>query len=123
MNPLSHEQRIEAIRRLEAASDQYPAVSTLKAIDKLLVFGEVFSYTDLDHIVGKRAYPLPVERGVELYLMMARVKNVCEPKGDVIGPACALRRIDFEQLTREEALDLKNGIGSRGGAVLLASSI
>ncbi len=113
MNPLTHGERIEAICRWEAAGDQYPAASTLKAIDKLLVYGEVFSYTDLERIVGKRDYPIQVERGVELYLMMARVKNVCEPKGDGIGPACAVRRIDFEQLTREEALDLKNGIGFR----------
>jgi hypothetical protein len=113
MNPLSHEQRIEAICRLEAASDQYPAASTLKAIDKLLVFGQGFSHTDLERIVGKRAYSLQVERGIELYLMMARIMKVCEPKGPMIGPACAVRRIDFEQLTREEALDLKNGIGFR----------
>ncbi len=113
MNPLSHEQRIEALCRLEAASDHYPAASTLKAIDKLLVFGEVFSYTDLERIVGKRAYPLQVQRGIELYLMMAPIKNLCEPKGKIPGPACAIRLIDFEQLTREEALDLRNGIGSR----------
>jgi hypothetical protein len=113
MNPLSHDQRIEAICRLEAAGDKYPAPSTLKAIDKLLVFGEVFSYTDPERIVGKRAYPLQVERGIELFLMMARLMNLCEPKGQTVGPACAVRRIDFEHLTREEALDLKNGIGFR----------
>lgn len=113
MNQLSHDQRVEAIRRLEAASAHYPAASTLRAIDKLLVFGEVFSYTDLERIVGKRAYPLQVERGIELYLMMALVMKVCEPKGQISGPACAVRQIDFEQLTLEEALDLKNGIGFR----------
>lgn len=113
MDPLSLEQRIEAIRRLDAASDQYPEASTLKAIDKLLVFGEVFSYTDLERIVGKRAYPLQVERGIELYLMMARVMKLCEPKGEAIGPACALQQINFERLTRDEALDLRNGIGFR----------
>jgi hypothetical protein len=113
MKPLSHDERIEAICRLEAAGDHFPAVSTLKAIDKLLVFGEVFSCTDLERIVGKRDYPIQVERGVDLYLMMARIMNLCEPKGDTRGPACAVRLVDFERLTREEALDLKNGVGIR----------
>jgi hypothetical protein len=113
MNPLSHDQRIEAIGRLEAESDRYPAASTLKAIDKLLVFGEVFSHTDLERIVGKRDYPIQVERGIELFLMMASIKNVCEPKGQIVGPACAVRQINFERLTRDEALDLRNGIGLR----------
>ena len=113
MNPLSHEQRVEALCRLEGTSSYPQARMRLDAIDRLLVLQEDFCESDVRRILAKRELPLPLERALELYVMMGRVMKLCEPKGQAIGPTCVVRQIKFEELTYAEALDLKNGIGFR----------
>lgn len=113
MDALSPDQRVESLRRLEARSDQYLTALILRAIDTLLVFGENFSNTVLERIVDAGKHPAKIERALQLYAMMFRLMNVCEPKGKRIGPSCFLRLIEFETLTRKEALELKNGFGWR----------
>jgi uncharacterized protein with HEPN domain len=46
-------------------------------------------------------------------MMMHRLTKLCEPKGDAVGPACAVQPIIFEELTLAEALELRNGIRLR----------
>ena len=113
MNRPPHCRYDAAFHRWEEMRAHHQADIRIKAIEHLLFWPNDFTESELRPILEKREYPLQVKRAVELYAMMARVKNVCEPKGYGIGPACAVRRIDFEELTLEEALDLKNGIGYR----------
>jgi len=113
MNAPPHCHRDAALHRLEKISDRYQADLRLKAIDKLLFSREPFSESALRRFVGKRDYPLQVERGLELYMMMARLTKLCEPKAGAIGPACTVRQIMFEELTLADALELKNGLGLR----------
>lgn len=113
MNPLAHDQRVEALRRLEAISEYPQARMRMEAIDRLLVIPEDFCDSDVRRILGKREHRIQIQRALELYVMMARVMKLCEPKGRAIGPACVVRQIKFEELTYAEALDLKNGIGFR----------
>jgi len=109
---LSPEQRREGLRRLEARSGQHLTALILNAIDTLIVFGERnFSNTILEKIVEAGKHPTKIERALKLYLMMFRLKNLCEPKGKAVGPTCALKLVNFETLSLREALELKNGFG------------
>jgi hypothetical protein len=42
--------------------------------------------------------------------MMARLTQLCGLKGSATGPACAVKLIDFENLTRDGVLDVKGHI-------------
>jgi hypothetical protein len=114
MNALSPEQRIEGLRRLEARSGQHLTALILNAIDTLIVFGDQnFSNTILEKIVEAGKHPAKIQRALQLYAMMFRLMSICEPRGNIIGPACYLSFVNFETLSRKEAFELKNGFGFR----------
>jgi len=115
MKQTSLDERVAALERLqgEAATGRYQANQRLNAIDKLLFLTADFCESDLHRILRKSEYSPAVARSIRLYVMMARVTALCEPKGSAIGPACALKLIDFENLTRDGVLDVKGVAGFR----------
>ena len=94
-----HCERDAAFHRLEDNRNSHQANLRLQAIEKLLYSPDDFSESDLRPILKKRDHSLQVERAVELYMMMGRLKNLCEPKGDAVGPSCRVQQIKFEELT------------------------
>jgi DNA-binding transcriptional regulator YdaS (Cro superfamily) len=102
-----------AFHRLEDNRNSHQANLRLQGIRKLLYSQDDFSESDLRPILEKRNHSLQVERAIELYMMMHRLTKLCEPKGDAVGPACAVQPIIFEELTLAEALELRNGIRLR----------
>jgi hypothetical protein len=113
MKSLPHCDHDAAFHRLEDNRNSHQANLRLQAIRKLLYSRDDFSESDLRPILEKRNHSLQVERAIELYMMMHRLTKLCEPKGDAVGPACAVQQIIFEELTLAEALELRNGIGLR----------
>lgn len=103
--------RIEALRELEIAAEskRYSAQQRLDAIDALLLM-DGFSSSDLKRILEKRKYPIPIQKALTLYSMMARLTILCEPQAGLVGPACRVSLIDFETLTLKKLLDL-SGLG------------
>ena len=59
MSPLSHDQRVQALCRLEETSSYPQARMRLEAIDRLLVLQEDFCDSDVRRIVAKRELPIP----------------------------------------------------------------
>src|SRR5688500_16829270 len=111
----SFDERVEALRRIqsEAECGRHQANRRLSSIDRLLFSTPDFCESDLHRILRKSKYPRPIERSIKLYVMMARLTPLCEPKGSASGPACAVKLIDFENLTRDAVLDVKGVAGLR----------
>lgn len=115
MKQVSIEKRIAALERLEGevASGRYQAGQRLSTIDQLLFSTVDFSESDLHRILRKSKYPPRIVRSIKLYVMMACLTPLCEPQGLATGPACAVKLIDFENLTRDAVFDVKGVAGLR----------
>jgi hypothetical protein len=113
MNQISSDECVVALERLrrEAASGRYQAGQRLTVIKAMLFSAVDFSESDLQRILRKSEYSLPIARSIKLYVMMARLTQLCEAKGSATGPACAVTLIDFENLTWAGVLDVKGKAG------------
>lgn len=121
-----YEQRIEALRELmDDAKSAAPGPWTeerLVAIDVLLSHRE---YTDAEigRLVKKNKHlPLAVRTGLTVYGMMNQLMLLCEPKGDVVGPSCGIRLIDFEKLDRAGVFMVRGPAGSLAFRLAFSSS-
>jgi hypothetical protein len=108
-----HCEHDSALHRWEGRRECHQADLRLRAIKKLLYSPQDFLESELKPILERREYPLTVERALALYMMMAKLMRLCEPKGAAVGPACTVQPIRFEELTLSDALELRNGIGLR----------
>ena len=115
MKQVSFDDRVAALERLqvEARKGRYQARQRLSTIDKLLFQKPDFCESDLYRILSKSKYPPRIARSIRLYVMMACLTPLCEPKGSATGPACAVKLIDFENLTRDGVLDVGGVAGLR----------
>ena len=115
MKQPSFDERVEALRRIqsEAECGRYQAGRRLNTIDALLFLPDDFYESDLSRILNKARYPPKIARSIELYVMMARLTQLCEPRGSATGPACGVTLIDFENLTRDGVIDVKGLAGFR----------
>lgn len=89
-----------------AARGEYQAQIRLETISQLLDPCLNFCESDVHRIINK-GYPPQVERGLKLYRLMSRLLILCEPVGDVVGAACRVRLINFEDLTWSKFIDIK----------------
>ena len=90
----------------EAELGKHEAIQRLEAIKKLANPIFDFSASDYQRILDKKL-PLPVKKGIELYKMMNQLTYLVQPVGKRKGTACAVRRIDYENLSWEEFLELR----------------
>ncbi len=90
----------------EAELGKYEAIQRLEAIKKLANPIFDFSASDYQRILDKKL-SLPIKKGIELYKMMKELTNLVQPVGKRKGTACAVRRVDYENLTWEEFLELR----------------
>jgi len=90
----------------EAKSGNNDAVQRLEAITKLANPIFDFSASDYRRILDKQL-PLPVRKGIQLYKMMSELIYLVQPVGKRKRTACAVRRVDYENLTWEEFLELR----------------
>ncbi len=99
----------------EAKSGNNDAVQRLEAITKLANPIFDFSASDYRRILDKQL-PLPVRKGIQLYKMMSELIYLVQPVGKRKGTACGVRRIDYENLTWEEFLELRGSF--RAGFIM-----
>jgi hypothetical protein len=95
----------------EADAGKNEAVQRLEAIRKLADPVFDFSYSDYQRILDKKL-PLPVKKGIELYKMMNQLTYLVQPIGKRKGVACSVRRIDYENLTWDEFLELRGSFNA-----------
>jgi hypothetical protein len=122
-----YKQRCKALRELtdSAEADRGRARDLLRVVDALLnsdVFlnsdEQVFSARKFEQMLKTiKDLPPRVEAGLKLCATMARLTRLCEPKGRVIGPSCAVTLIEFEKL------DFAGVLGLRGPAGHLAMGL
>lgn len=90
----------------EAELGKNEAIQRLNAIKKLANPIFDFSASDYQRILDKKL-PLPVNKGIQLYKMMNQITYLVQPTGKKRGTASAVRRVDYENITWEEFLDLR----------------
>lgn len=90
----------------EAELGKNEAIQRLNAIKKLANPIFDFSASDYQRILDKKL-PLPVSKGIQLYKMMNQLTFLVQPTGKKRGTASAVRRVDYENITWEEFLDLR----------------
>lgn len=90
----------------EAELGKMEAIQRLEAIKKLANPIFDFSPSDYKRILDKQL-PLPVKKGMELYKMMRQLTFLVQPVGKRQGTACSVRRVNYENLTWDEFLELR----------------
>ena len=95
----------------EAQLGKNEAIQRLDAIKKLANPIFDFSASDYKRILDKEL-SLPVKKGIQLYKMMNGLTYLVQPTGKDKGTATAVRRIDYENITWEELLDLRGGFNT-----------
>ena len=95
----------------EAESGSFEATQRLESIRKLADPIFDFSHSDYRRILDKQL-PLPVRKGIELYKMMNQLTYLVQPVGNRKGTACSVHRVDYENLTWEEFLNLRGNFSA-----------
>jgi hypothetical protein len=101
----SLDQKIKDLQA-NASNGNYQAQLRLETISRLLDPCLYFHESDVHRILIK-GYSLQVERGLQLYRMMSRLKIFCEPIGNKVGITCRVKLINFEELSLSKLLDIK----------------
>ncbi len=101
----SLEKKLQALQEKASGGDHQSHIR-IEAIHRLVDPCLHFCESDVKRILSK-GYPPQVEKGLQLYRLMRRLRLFCEPKGETIGAACRVQLINFEKLTLSSLLDIK----------------
>lgn len=92
--------------QVKASGGDHQSHIRLEAIHRLVDPCLQFCASDVKRILSK-GYPPQVEKGLEIYRLMRRLKLFCEPVGKTVGAACRVKLINFKELTFSSLLDIK----------------